>query len=93
MGKVEKISIALTEDLAEDVRAAVEAGQYASSSEVVREALREWTEKRRRRAAALERIGALWDEGLAGGEPSVERESMDVIIARNRARWERLRNG
>jgi antitoxin ParD1/3/4 len=92
MGKVEKISIALTEDLAGLVRGAVEDGPYASASEVIREALRDWNDKRQRRAAAQRRIGALWDEGIASGAP-LAREPMDEIIARNRAELERRKRG
>ena len=40
MPNVEKLSIALTPEMASLVREVVEAGEYASSSEVVREALR-----------------------------------------------------
>lgn len=54
-----KISISLTDEHADLLRDAVGRGAYASSSEVVREALREW---RARRA-----VGQLWDEGLASG--------------------------
>jgi predicted nucleotidyltransferase len=46
MSKVEKVSIALTLDMAAVVRGAVASGDYASSSEVVREALRDWRLKR-----------------------------------------------
>jgi len=46
MANVEKISIALPADMAALVRRAVEAGDYASSSEVIREALREWKARR-----------------------------------------------
>jgi antitoxin ParD1/3/4 len=42
MGKAQKVSIALTEELAETARAAVASGDFGSSSEVVRAALREW---------------------------------------------------
>jgi antitoxin ParD1/3/4 len=41
MPNVEKMSIALTPELAAAVRAAVASGEYVSSSEVVREALRD----------------------------------------------------
>ena len=41
MAKVEKLSIGLPTDMATLVRKAVETGDYASSSEVIREALRE----------------------------------------------------
>ena len=46
MASIEKISIALPQEMVEKVREAVDAGEYASSSEVVREALRDWNQKR-----------------------------------------------
>jgi antitoxin ParD1/3/4 len=44
--RVSKLSVALTPDLADLVSQAVAEGQYASSSEVIREALREWKLRR-----------------------------------------------
>ena len=41
MSKVEKVSIALTPELMDAVRVAVESGDYASTSEAIREAVRE----------------------------------------------------
>ena len=52
-----KISISITDEHAAMVQEAVRSGAYASSSEVIREALREWRAKRV--------VGELWDEGLA----------------------------
>jgi antitoxin ParD1/3/4 len=49
---VEKVTLALTPALAAEVRAAVAGGGYASTSEVVRDALRLW--RRRRALEALE---------------------------------------
>jgi predicted nucleotidyltransferase len=46
MSTVEKVSLALSNDLLKVVRRAVASGEYASSSEVVREALREWRARR-----------------------------------------------
>jgi predicted nucleotidyltransferase len=43
---VEKVSIALSSDMLRMVKEAVAGGFYASSSEVVREALREWKQRR-----------------------------------------------
>ena len=54
-----KISISITDEHAAVVQEAVRSGAYASSSEVIREALREWRAKRV--------VGELWDEGLASG--------------------------
>jgi antitoxin ParD1/3/4 len=46
MSKIERIRITLPAEMAEALRATVEAGQYASASEVVREALEEWSRSR-----------------------------------------------
>jgi len=42
MAKVRKISISLPKDMLDDIRYAVDSGRYATASEVVREAVREW---------------------------------------------------
>ena len=52
MANVEKVSIALPTDMLAMVRQAVDGGDYASSSEVVREALREWKARRALAAGA-----------------------------------------
>ncbi|WP_417493801.1 ribbon-helix-helix domain-containing protein [Maricaulis sp.] len=46
MSAMERITITLTSEIAALVRGAVETGDYASSSEIIREALRDWREKR-----------------------------------------------
>jgi antitoxin ParD1/3/4 len=63
MSKVEKISIALTDEMLASVKAAVASGDYASSSEVIRHALRDWKGQRERETAHLH---ALVAEGLKG---------------------------
>ncbi len=92
MTKVEKLSIALTPELAEVVRVAVDAGNYASSSEVIREALRDWSEKQQRKAAAMEHLRKAWDEGVNSG-PAREREPREEFLARNRKRLAEMRRG
>jgi len=67
MPAVEKISIALTPDLASLVRSAVEGGYYASSSEVIREALRDWKRKQDLNGQRIEELRALWHEGINSG--------------------------
>lgn len=47
MAKVQKISIALPKEMIADIRYAVDSGQYATTSEVIREAVREWRGKER----------------------------------------------
>lgn len=72
MPNVEKLSIAVTPDMAAQLRGVVASGEYASTSEVMREALREWSRKREERARALSEIGRLWDEGRASGSSPAE---------------------
>lgn len=54
MQNVERLSVTLPMEMARVIRSKVEAGQYASSSEVVREAMRYWMEAEARRGARLE---------------------------------------
>lgn len=78
MPGVEKISIALTPDLAAAVQEAVESGGYASTSEVIREALRDWREKRRFHEEQINEMRKLWDEGIQSG-PSRVRDMGELI--------------
>lgn len=64
MATVEKISIALPPEMAALVREAVEAGEYASSSEVIREALRDWKRKRLLQRQGVGELRALWQQAL-----------------------------
>ncbi|MBS0408781.1 MAG: type II toxin-antitoxin system ParD family antitoxin [Proteobacteria bacterium] len=88
--KVEKLSISITTAQAEAIRQAVEAGAYASTSDAVRDALRLWEDRRRERAAAIETVRRLWQEGLASGVAE-ERRSADQIKAAGRARLAKVR--
>ena len=67
MQKVEKMSIALTAEMAGAVRAAVDSGEYASTSEVVREALRLWKSYQAARAREVEALRRAWQEGIESG--------------------------
>jgi len=73
MANVEKVSVALTAEMAAMMRQVVETGEYASASEVMREALRDWKFRRARRERAIEELGRLWDAGVASG-PAVDGE-------------------
>ncbi|WP_304218709.1 type II toxin-antitoxin system ParD family antitoxin [Phenylobacterium aquaticum] len=90
MSKVEKISISLTGELADVVRAAVSTGGYASSSEVIRAALRDFSEKQERKAAKLAELRALIQEGLDSGI-APHRRTADEIIADGRRRLEAMK--
>jgi antitoxin ParD1/3/4 len=64
---VEKLSIALTPELAAAVRQAVASGEYASASEVIREALRLWKVHQATRAREVEELRRAWREGIGSG--------------------------
>ena len=66
MSKLERITITMPEEMAAKLRAAVESGEYATTSEVVREALRDWTDEQARRQSALAALRAEIDKGLEG---------------------------
>ena len=66
-GNVEKLSVALTPEMMAMVRAAVERGDYASTSEVIRDALRGWGAEQKQREAALAELRALIEEGIDSG--------------------------
>jgi len=84
MGHVDKRSISLSPELAAEVDGAVAAGEYASASEVVRDALRLWKERRDLLGYTVEELRALWDEGIASGPGRLG--SMDEIKAEARRR-------
>jgi antitoxin ParD1/3/4 len=67
MPDVQKISIALTGEQVAALKAAVETGEYATTSEIVREAIRDWQFKRELRQEDLRRLRQLWDQGQASG--------------------------
>jgi antitoxin ParD1/3/4 len=64
------------------MKAAVETGEYATTSEIVREALRDWQFKRGLRSEDIKRLRQLWDEGKASGHA----KSLDFARTREEAR-------
>lgn len=64
MGKLERITVTMPAEMAARLRAAVESGAYATTSEVVREALRDWDEEQERRELALQDLRAQVRAGL-----------------------------
>ena len=67
MANVEKVSVALTGEQIAALKAAVDAGEYATTSEIVREAVRDWQLKRELRQEDIRHLRRLWDEGVASG--------------------------
>ncbi|MBZ9743285.1 MULTISPECIES: type II toxin-antitoxin system ParD family antitoxin [unclassified Mesorhizobium] len=59
------------------MREVVAAGEYASASEVMREALRKF--RRTQRDKAIDELGRLWDEGMASSDPVDGRDAFARI--------------
>lgn len=85
MAGIERLTITLPNEMAAIVRAAVEEGDYASSSEVVREALRDWKTKRALQLRELSALQADIDRGLIDlAEGRVKDFDADRIVERGR---------
>ena len=67
----DKISIALPPEMVSIVRSAVATGEYASSSEVIRDALRDWTHKRKLRQQGVAELREVWQQALADKSPGL----------------------
>jgi len=83
MPTVEKLSIALPSEMASLLREAVETGEYASTSEVVREALRTWKRKRTVEMMELSELRRLVREGMESG-PGLD---ADGVFSRLESRY------
>jgi antitoxin ParD1/3/4 len=86
MSNVAKISVALTTEMNELVQAAVASGEYATGSEVIREALREWKLRRTLRQHEKAELRQLWAEGLSSGPARLS--AMDEIKREARRRFD-----
>jgi len=82
MQNVEKMTIALSPEMVSMVKEAVESGDYVSSSEVVRDALRLWKSYQASRLQEIEALKALWQQGVESG--SGRFSSMDQLKAEAR---------
>jgi antitoxin ParD1/3/4 len=87
MPNVEKISIALPPEMVAAVREAVEAGEYASSSEVVRDALRDWTQKRGSRHQAIDELRKVWRQAMDNKAPGIE---VNEVLERLERKYKKL---
>ena len=89
MSDIQKVSLALTSEQVAVLKAAVEAGEYATASEIVREALRDWQLKRQLRQEDVKRLQQLWDAGKAS-EPA-EPFDRERTIAAAQTRFKKAR--
>jgi antitoxin ParD1/3/4 len=85
MAGIERLTITLPSEMVSVVKNAVESGDYASTSEVVREALRDWKMKHAPRFQELTALKADIEKGLADlAEGRVREFDSGRIIERGR---------
>ena len=85
MADIERMTVTLPAEMAAVIKSAVAGGDYASTSEVVRDALRDWKLKRAIRLQELAALKADIDKGLADvAEGRVKDFDADRIIERGR---------
>ena len=87
MTPAEKISIALPPEMVAIVRGAVATGEYASSSEVIRDALRDWTYTRCARQQGITNLRQLWQEAMPDETPEV---LADVVLDRLERKYQAI---
>ncbi len=86
MSNIDKISIALPREMIESIKDAVDSGDYATTSEVIRDAVREWHYKRALSVYGLEELRRMVQEGIESG-PSVAAAD---VFARIKAKYQKL---
>jgi antitoxin ParD1/3/4 len=85
MADIERMTITMPSEMAAVVKDAVDTGDYASSSEVIRSALRDWKLKRTLQLEELATLKADIDVGLADiAAGRVEDFKIDRIVERGR---------
>ena len=67
MANIERMTVVFPEPMADQIRSAVEKGEYASTSEAVRDAVRLWTDHRELKSREREAPRNAWDAGKRSG--------------------------
>ena len=82
------MNISLTDELADYIKGKVAAGRYASSSEVVREALRLMEQVEQLQTDKLQQLRLAWRQGLDSGAvgdidfSALRREAKDIMASK-----------
>lgn len=82
MQNAEKISVTITTDMLNAIRASVDAGEYASTSEALRDAVRLWQRQRVEDAERLEAIRARVRRSIEDPRPSLSETEVDTRLDR-----------
>lgn len=82
MQPAEKVSITMPPEMMRLIRDSIEAGEYASTSEVLRDAMRAWLRQREEHQERLESIRARVRQSLDDPRPSVPMEEAEENLER-----------
>ncbi|WP_412775831.1 type II toxin-antitoxin system ParD family antitoxin [Thalassospira lucentensis] len=80
---IERMTVTVTQEMADTMRSAMREGGYASSSEIIREALRDWQHKRKLKQSELDALRAdiaVADQDIA--EDRVSSFNAETILQR-----------
>lgn len=89
MSAIEKLSITLPQEMVSAIKSRVEAGSYASTSEVLREAMRLWLRQEEEHDERIAAIRARIRQSLSDPRPNLTsaqmRDRLDALYARHQA--------
>lgn len=89
MSTAEKLSITLPPEMVTAIKTRVEAGSYASTSEVLREAMRLWLRQEEEHEERIAAIRARVQQSLTDSRPNLSsaemRDRLDALYARHRS--------
>jgi len=82
MQKAEKLSITLTAEMVKTIHQSVAAGEYASTSEVLRDAMRVWQREREEHSEWLASVKARIDASIDDPRPKLSLEQVKERLAK-----------
>jgi antitoxin ParD1/3/4 len=89
MSTIEKLSITLPQEMVSAIKSRVEAGSYASTSEVLREAMRLWLRQEEEHEERMAVLRSRVQQSLADPRPNLTsaemRDRLDALYARHQA--------
>ncbi len=80
MQNAEKISVTITPEMLEVIRASVASGEYASTSEALRDAVRVWHRDRQEHAERMAAIKARIQRSVADPRPDLSGAELDTRL-------------
>jgi antitoxin ParD1/3/4 len=91
MPNAEKVSVTMTPDMLRALRESVEAGEFATTSEAMRDAVRVWQRQRVENIERLEALRARVQRSLDDPRPSLTEEEAEQVMRRFKEGYRRAR--